>query len=72
MMRRTALIASAVTAILLWLSPIAQAQTSDEPAQSAVPDFSAVDGHSLAAAPATEAAAPANGRRQEGVAETQA
>jgi hypothetical protein len=59
MMRRTALIASAVTAILLWLSPIAQAQTSDEPAQSAVPDFSAVDGHSLAAAPATEAAAPA-------------
>jgi hypothetical protein len=45
MMRRTALIASVMTAILLWLSPVAQAQTDDAVAPNSGPDFSAIDGH---------------------------
>ena len=63
MMPRTALIASAVTAILLWLSPVVQAQTDAEPAQNPVPDFTTVDGHSsapaAAEAPAATTKAPA-------------
>jgi hypothetical protein len=60
MMRRTALIASVMTAILLWLSPVAQAQTDDAVAPNSVPDFSAIDGHTSTAVAVKPASAAAD------------